>query len=443
MANERYPQDDYYNRTDPQDYGRDYGSGRAHSYGSARDYQAAGGDRDRHGGYGRDDDGYGRRDYGNQRYGQREQGDGGYGREGYGRAGSSYGAGGYSPSNYDRGSYGQDGDRGYASQRDSGYYQDRSQQGRTGYGQSSYGQSGYGQSGYGRDQGSSGEYHGSYASDGRRFEDVGRYRNADDDNRGRQSQGRNQGQGYGRQPQGYNYEERGFLDRAGDEVRSWFGDEDAERRREADARYDERQSGDRYGSGGYGSGSHGSDRDSDYRSWRRTQMDALDRDYDEYRQHNRSKFENEFSSWRTGRQGQRDLLNKIEEHQDVVGSDGEHVGTVDKVRGDRVILTKSDKDAGGHHHSFPSSWLQSVDGKVTLSKTAAEAKSAWKDEERKGAMFGENQSSASSTSGGQSWGGQSSGSSSANSTSTSGSTGTGTSDDTKGTDLNRSFSGTY
>ncbi|MCG7391851.1 BON domain-containing protein [Microvirga sp. ACRRW] len=32
------------------------------------------------------------------------------------------------------------------------------------------------------------------------------------------------------------YEERGFLDRAGDEVRSWFGDEDAERRRDRDMR---------------------------------------------------------------------------------------------------------------------------------------------------------------------------------------------------------------
>jgi len=32
-------------------------------------------------------------------------------------------------------------------------------------------------------------------------------------------------------------EERGFLDRAGDEVASWFGDENAARRREMDARY--------------------------------------------------------------------------------------------------------------------------------------------------------------------------------------------------------------
>jgi hypothetical protein len=31
------------------------------------------------------------------------------------------------------------------------------------------------------------------------------------------------------------YEDRGFFERAGDEVRSWFGDEDAERRRDHDA----------------------------------------------------------------------------------------------------------------------------------------------------------------------------------------------------------------
>ncbi len=37
--------------------------------------------------------------------------------------------------------------------------------------------------------------------------------------------------------------DRGFFDRAGDEVRSWFGDEEAERRREADARRYEREHG--------------------------------------------------------------------------------------------------------------------------------------------------------------------------------------------------------
>lgn len=107
-----------------------------------------------------------------------------------------------------------------------------------------------------------------------------------------------------------------------------------------DSRYDER----------YDSGT-----DDHYGNWRRGQIASLDRDYDEYRRENRTKFENEFSSWRTNRQGQRDSLNKVEEHMDVVGSDGEHVGTVDKVRGDRILLTKNDRDAGGHHHSIPSS----------------------------------------------------------------------------------------
>ncbi len=74
---------------------------------------------------------------------------------------------------------------------------------------------------------------------------------------------------------------------------------------------------------------------------------------------------------------------------DVVGSDGAHVGTVDKVRGDRILLTKSDQDAGGRHHSIPSRWIQSVDDRVTLRKTADEAHAHWKDEERNTAFFGE------------------------------------------------------
>ena len=253
-----------------------------------------------------------------------------------------------------------------------------------------------------RDRSSSGGYHGSYGSDGRRFEDVGRHRDADDDDRSRSG-----GRGHGRQPEGYDYQERGFVARAGDEVRSWFGDDDAERRREMDSRNDERH---------YGNRAQGH-RDEDYHSWRRGQIDALDRDYDEYRRENQSKFHNEFSSWRTNRQGQRESLSKVKEHAEVVGSDGEHVGTVDKVRGDRILLTKNDADAGGRHHSIPSSWFNSVDdGKVTLTKTAAEAKQAWQDEDRNSATSG--------------WGDNQ--------------RGRGHDDDvTQGRTLNRSFSGTY
>src|SRR5688572_17412475 len=44
-------------------------------------------------------------------------------------------------------------------------------------------------------------------------------------------------------------DERGFFERAGDELRSWFGDEEAERRRERDTRRDERGAG--YGGRGF------------------------------------------------------------------------------------------------------------------------------------------------------------------------------------------------
>jgi len=167
--------------------------------------------------------------------------------------------------------------------------------------------------------------------------------------------------------------DRGFFERAGDEVRSWFGDQEAERRREEDLRYDTRQS-------------HGPD--DHYSGWRRQRIAELDNDYDEYRRENAQRFESEFNTWRTDRQGQRDGLRRVSEHMEVVGSDGSHVGTVDKIRGDRIVLTKNDSDAGGHHHSIPSRWIQSVDDKVVLRKTGDEAQAAWKDEERSGALFG-------------------------------------------------------
>ncbi|WP_337846156.1 DUF2171 domain-containing protein [Sphingomonas sp.] len=211
-----------------------------------------------------------------------------------------------------------------------------------------------------------------YGARGRDYDD--RYTSGSRGYRGQYDEGRS-GRGRERGPDGYNYDDRGFFDRAGDEVRSWFGDDEAERRRAADARYDAR-----YGNDG---------RDDDYHGWRRRQIEDLDRDYHEYRRENQARFENEFGAWRTERQGQRSSLTRVSEHMEVVGSDGAHVGTVDKVRGDRIILTKSDPDAGGHHHSIPSRWIESVDDKVTIRKTAEEAKAAWRDEDRNGALFGD------------------------------------------------------
>lgn len=162
---------------------------------------------------------------------------------------------------------------------------------------------------------------------------------------------------------GYDRDERGFMSRAGDEVRSWFGDDDAAYRRELDHRFD-------------------ASNDADYYSWRRSQIDALDRDYAEYRRENQARFHSEFDNWRTDRNGQRTSLSKVSEHMEVVGSDGVHVGTVDKVRGDRIILTKNDANADGKHHSIPSRWIETVDDKVTIRKTAQAAMDHWRDEDR-------------------------------------------------------------
>lgn len=40
---------------------------------------------------------------------------------------------------------------------------------------------------------------------------------------------------------------------------------------------------------------------------------------------------------------------RISEHMEVTGSDGEHVGTVDHVDGDRIKLTKTDSSDHQHH----------------------------------------------------------------------------------------------
>lgn len=243
--------------------------------------------------------------------------------------------------------------------------------------------------------------------------------------------------------------DRGFFERAGDEVASWFGDEDAERRRHEDMRYrsdddgwrgprsfssdddfgrydrqpqfrDEgyrrpytgRFSGNRsFGGGsddrldrGFSSDRGWSERwerapsrefsssasslhDPHYGEWRRRQIDAIDRDYDEYRRENQSRFENEFSDWRTTRQAKRQLLGNVREHMTVVGSDDEQIGTVDCVRGDRIILTMGDSE-DGRHHAISCSQVDRVDAdQVILDQPAADAKRRFLHEDRTTGFF--------------------------------------------------------
>ena len=62
---------------------------------------------------------------------------------------------------------------------------------------------------------------------------------------------------------------------------------------------------------------------------------------------------------------------KIREHMEVIGADGVHIGTVDRVEGDRIKLTRKDSGEGahkGHHHTVPVALVAGIEGdKVRLS----------------------------------------------------------------------------
>lgn len=68
-------------------------------------------------------------------------------------------------------------------------------------------------------------------------------------------------------------------------------------------------------------------------------------------------------------------MTEIKEHMEVIGADGVHVGTVDKIEGNRIKLTKKDSGEGshkGHHHYIDRGLVAGVEGdKVRLSATGA------------------------------------------------------------------------
>ena len=67
-------------------------------------------------------------------------------------------------------------------------------------------------------------------------------------------------------------------------------------------------------------------------------------------------------------------MTEIKEHMEVIGADGAHIGTVDKVEGGRIKLTKKDSGEGshkGHHHFISKGLVAGVEGdKVRLSANA-------------------------------------------------------------------------
>lgn len=68
-------------------------------------------------------------------------------------------------------------------------------------------------------------------------------------------------------------------------------------------------------------------------------------------------------------------LSAIKQHMEIIGADGVHLGTVDKVEGDRIKLTRADSGShSDHHHYLSGGLVAEVEGnQVRLSANADNA----------------------------------------------------------------------
>ncbi len=68
-------------------------------------------------------------------------------------------------------------------------------------------------------------------------------------------------------------------------------------------------------------------------------------------------------------------LSRVSQHMEIIGADGVHIGTVDKVVGDRIRMTKADSGShSDHHHYISGALVAEVEGnKVRLSAAGGAA----------------------------------------------------------------------
>ena len=76
-------------------------------------------------------------------------------------------------------------------------------------------------------------------------------------------------------------------------------------------------------------------------------------------------------------------LSEVRSGQQVIGSDGGMIGTVDGVEGDVIAVRGAAEHGAGHHH-VPADWIDHVDTHVHLNRTAALARETWTSHTRAG-----------------------------------------------------------
>ena len=72
-------------------------------------------------------------------------------------------------------------------------------------------------------------------------------------------------------------------------------------------------------------------------------------------------------------------LEQIRKHMEVIGSDGGHVGRVDRLLGEDIELAQLDSAGLGMHHLIPKSWVDWVDDRVHITLTKDDAIKQWRD----------------------------------------------------------------
>jgi hypothetical protein len=69
----------------------------------------------------------------------------------------------------------------------------------------------------------------------------------------------------------------------------------------------------------------------------------------------------------------------VREHMPVIASCGKRVGTVDRVEGDSIKLTRSAPAAHGEHRYVPLAWVESVGDNVRLNRSGDEVERQWQE----------------------------------------------------------------
>lgn len=78
---------------------------------------------------------------------------------------------------------------------------------------------------------------------------------------------------------------------------------------------------------------------------------------------------------------------QIREHMEVIGADGVHVGTVDRLDGHRIKLTRADSGIGshkGHHHYISVGLVAEVEGNQVRLSANGDVAVQFEEEERGG-----------------------------------------------------------